>query len=111
MKPFQTILLFLNVIMNAENNGYSESLLRMSYANLFGNVAAFIPLGFFIPRLFRKMRRLLRTVLLAGCIILSVEVLQYYTSLGSCDIDDIMLNLLGVFIGYLIFKVLFPKRR
>ncbi|WP_176699602.1 VanZ family protein [Neobacillus massiliamazoniensis] len=32
-----------------------------------------------------------------------IEILQFFTHRGSMDIDDLILNLLGVFIGYLFF--------
>ena len=36
---------------------------------------------------------------------LSVELLQLVTKLGSCDVDDIIMNTLGGFFGYILFVV------
>ena len=73
--------------------------------NLAGNVVLFIPIGYFLPRLWMKMRRFfpfLFTCILSVCL---VEVLQLLTLLGSMDIDDLILNLFGMIIGYLIFMI------
>lgn len=37
-------------------------------------------------------------------IILFVEVIQFLFGRGSFDIDDIILNMVGIFIGYVIWK-------
>ena len=34
-----------------------------------------------------------------------VEVLQLVTLLGSCDIDDLILNLSGMILGYLLYLI------
>jgi glycopeptide antibiotics resistance protein len=76
-------------------------------SNLFGNVLAFLPLGFFLPLLFKRYKGILRTtgaVLLAT---LAVEVLQYMTRVGSFDVDDIILNTVGGAIGYMLFAIVF----
>ncbi|MFC3041456.1 VanZ family protein [Virgibacillus xinjiangensis] len=39
----------------------------------------------------------------------SIEILQYVTQLGVFDVDDIILNTLGGYLGFLIF-VLFKNR-
>lgn len=38
--------------------------------------------------------------------IILIEGLQHFTSRGSFDIDDIILNVLGVYVGYLIYPML-----
>ncbi|WP_281176533.1 VanZ family protein [Cytobacillus solani] len=32
-----------------------------------------------------------------------IEILQFITHRGSLDIDDLILNLFGIFIGYLLY--------
>ena len=36
---------------------------------------------------------------------LFIEVVQYVFALGATDVDDIILNLIGGFIGLIIFKI------
>ena len=97
LEPFRTIRLFLKVL---DNQIYSTSAL----INLGGNVILFIPLGFFLPLVFPSLQKFWRTTLVTILIITAVELTQLFTLLGSCDIDDLILNLLGASIGYLIYK-------
>lgn len=68
------------------------------------NIIMFIPLGFFIPVVFKKMRKISNTALIVILITFSIEFIQYFVGRSS-DIDDIIINLLGGIIGYGIFKV------
>lgn len=70
--------------------------------NLIGNVLCFIPFGFVIPILTQK-QTMLRMVLLSMLASVMIEILQLVSMLGSCDIDDIILNTFGGLLGYLIF--------
>ncbi|MDI4645989.1 VanZ family protein [Cohnella hashimotonis] len=63
-----------------------------------GNVAAFMPFGIIIPYFFRwSFMKFAAFFLLA---ITFLETLQALTRLGSFDVDDIIANTLGAFIGY-----------
>ena len=70
--------------------------------NLIGNVVCFMPLGFVLPILSRRKWGVFRITLiscLASCV---VEAVQLVTKLGSCDVDDIIMNTLGGLSGYLL---------
>ncbi len=81
------------------------SLVRLAIINLAGNVGVFIPLGVFLPMLWKKMRNYKTMFIISSAIILAVEAIQYFTLLGSFDIDDYILNIIGIFIGFLFFKL------
>ena len=75
----------------------------ISVINLGGNVLAFIPFGFFRPIIGRRKHSFLRTSI-QGCLFsCAVEVTQLISKVGSFDVDDIILNTLGVILGYIIF--------
>ena len=93
LEPFHTIRLFLKVL---NNQTYSST----AFINLGGNVILFVPLGFFLPRVFPALEKFRRTLLATGLIITTVELTQLFTLLGSCDIDDLILNVIGAAIGY-----------
>lgn len=78
--------------------------------NLYGNVIGFLPFGFFLPIVLRRCRKFWITVLLTAVFSAAVEVLQLVTKVGSCDIDDLLLNTIGGAIGYGLF-VLFIRIR
>lgn len=69
------------------------------------NILLFIPLGFFIPAVFRSRRKICQTVCISFLVTFSVEFVQYFIG-RSADIDDVITNLLGAVIGYVIFKLL-----
>lgn len=71
--------------------------------NVFGNIIMFTPFGFlgiFFPKL-NDFKILIINFLSA---IIIVESLQYFTRLGVFDIDDVILNTVGVAIGFWIYK-------
>lgn len=73
-------------------------------ANLAGNVILFLPLGIFLPMLFVRLRAFWRFALAALLAILAVEALQLFTGLGTLDVDDLILNLMGIALGYLLWQ-------
>ena len=97
--PFHTIRLFLNVLGR-------KDYLSAAIVNLGGNVIMFIPLGYFLPKVFPALRKFWRTILATVLIITAVEVAQLFTLLGKCDIDDLILNAIGATIGYGIHKLI-----
>lgn len=63
-----------------------------------GNIIMFIPFGFLgwiIPEL-KKLKPLLFGFI--SCIVI-VEALQYFTRMGIFEVDDIILNTFGVYLG------------
>ncbi len=71
------------------------------FLNIFGNILIAVPLGFMSPLLFRQMKDRLPMLLVYGIVFLLVEILQYFTG-RSADIDDWLLNMLGIFIGFML---------
>lgn len=90
-----------------------ESLNYKLIAESILNVFLFIPLGFLAGAAARNRRML--TVLGIGLFIsLSIEIMQYVFRRGVCNIDDLMHNVLGCFIGYSLFalcSLMFRKKR
>ena len=70
--------------------------------NLVGNVVLFIPAGWLLPRLWRRFRNFFLFILTCAVSIFLIETLQLFTLLGSFDVDDIILNLSGMLLGYLV---------
>ena len=72
--------------------------------NIAGNVAAFMPFGFFLPVFSRRCKQFLNTVFYSFELSLLVELIQLITKVGSFDVDDIILNTIGGAAGFWIFK-------
>lgn len=73
--------------------------------NVVGNVAAFMPCGFFLPIVSRRGRRWYNAILLCFALSLSVETAQLVCRVGSFDVDDLFLNTLGGALGYVINRI------
>lgn len=73
------------------------------WRNIVGNLAVFMPFALFFPALYRKMRH---RILFYGFWIVTlglIESVQYLTMSGAMDVDDIILNMLGLLIVYELF--------
>ncbi len=100
-RPLETIRRFLWVLRYSSN----EAHIRHAWVNLVGNVVMFVPLGFFASCFWRKMRKLGWHLLAMALTIVAIELLQMFTLLGKCDVDDLILNLVGTTIGFLLWKL------
>lgn len=76
---------------------------EVCFYNIYGNILAFMPIGFLLPFLYSKLKFL--NVLIIGFVMsLGIEVCQYITYLGTFDVDDLLLNTIGVVLGYVFNK-------
>ena len=70
------------------------------------NVLLFIPYGFACPWAFPWLRGFFRNTFAAFVTSLGVETIQLITGRGYFQVDDILTNVLGAVIGYVIFRIL-----
>ncbi|MBD5137184.1 MAG: VanZ family protein [Lachnospiraceae bacterium] len=97
VEPFAEIKRFYRVL----KNGYNFK----AFLNLIGNIAAFVPFGMFLPMIKSKKTGLINTVIISFLFSACIETIQLYFKLGVFDVDDIVLNTLGGFIGYLLYLI------
>ena len=71
--------------------------------NVIGNMVMFMPYGFFTGY-FLKINKVSVVLLLSMLVSTSIEVIQGYIG-RVFDIDDIILNVIGSIIGFLIYKL------
>ena len=102
--PFHTIGNYWTVVKRME----FTPLFYHCVINLGGNIFLFIPIGYFLPRLWQGLRNFFFFLLTCSLAIVLVELLQLVTLLGSLDVDDLILNLFGMLLGYLFF-IIFKK--
>ena len=74
--------------------------------NLVGNVVGFIPYGAMLPALFKKTMGFCNVALLSFELTLFIELTQLILRVGSCDVDDMILNTLGGCIGYGVYRLI-----
>lgn len=70
------------------------------------NVLLFIPYGLFYCWNFPRRLKVLRCTFLGAVLSLGIETMQLVTGRGYFQIDDIVTNTLGAFIGALLYAVL-----
>ncbi len=92
--PFHTIR---EQLAQVQAGGYLGG---FALRNLAGNVALFVPLGLFLPTLWRPQRRFGVFAATVCAAVLLVECLQVLTTLGSLDVDDLILNWCGACLGF-----------
>lgn len=101
--PFSTISGYF--INSAPDNIYKNEWFWYGIINIFGNVLLFVPLGLLMPLTNKRYTRVV-TVMLRSIIFISIlELLQILIG-RSCDIDDLILNSSGVFLGYEFYKLI-----
>ena len=91
--PLQTILRYVNALRRGV-------IPMVALANLAGNLVLFVPYGVLLPLLFPKLRRFWRFFVLLIAVLLAVEAIQMALRCGSCDVDDVLLNLAGAVTAY-----------
>lgn len=85
-----------------------------NWANVLLNVAMFLPMGFLLPLLSRKLRKWYLTIPAGFTVSLLIELTQLAVGRGICDVDDLFANALGAAMGYfaiMAFLSLWQKKR
>ncbi len=77
---------------------------RAFYKQVFGNILLFIPLGYFATS-YCKIKGLGTITLVSLLSSLTIEVTQHYIG-RVFDIDDIILNVVGGIVGFLLYTAL-----
>lgn len=119
--PFYTIFLLYLMFFGFGRSQYDINIVRLSplistfsfvketillktiIINVFGNIIMFTPFGF-LGIVFPKLNDFKTLIINFLSVIIIIESLQYFTRLGVFDIDDIILNTIGVAIGFLVYK-------
>ena len=98
--PLKTIKMYIK---------YSDRL--NSFENLAGNIFAFVPFGMMFPLTMTRLRRFGIVFVNGLTLVLGIEMFQLISAFGAFDVDDVILNCLGIVLGYVIYAAgcsLFP---
>jgi glycopeptide antibiotics resistance protein len=66
----------------------------------------FLPLGVLLPVLFSKARSALRILGYSLAFSLAIEIIQATTKLGYFDVDDLILNTFGGYVGFILWMLM-----
>lgn len=111
---FIIYILCLYHVLTYQNTGYGginlvpfKEMFRYTFGsdkfmkNIVGNIVLFIPFGFFTSH-YLNTKKAITPVIITLIVSACAEGMQYY--LGRVfDVDDILLNVFGGFLGYLLF--------
>ncbi|WFD10597.1 VanZ family protein [Tepidibacter hydrothermalis] len=95
--PFKTITMYI-----VDFNHYNFDIW---FNNIFGNMIVFMPFGFLLPFICNKGRSFVQNIKISFLVSSGVELLQFIFELGICDVDDIILNVIGSTIGFCLYKL------
>ena len=81
--------------LTGESYGKQESIQYIQ------NIVFFIPFGFLFPKKKEWKYVFISALVLSGLI----EITQYITALGWCEVDDVLSNTMGALIGFEVYKI------
>ena len=109
---------YLFGILTVTGVGFTKSVIfspNISYVPFIGmitgpidtmlNIILFVPMGLFLPLLYKKYNSIKAVALTGLMFSVSVEIVQMF-GWGSSDINDLITNTIGACLGYLIYKLL-----
>lgn len=109
---------FLHVIKQIFTQGLSEGFNSIhiesteSLKGIILNILLFIPFGYMLPCIFRKLQKAFWGVVLIGFVCsLLTETVQLVTHLGWFDLDDLLNNTIGCVLGVVFYRVFLRERK
>jgi glycopeptide antibiotics resistance protein len=81
---------------------------KIASKQVIGNSVMLLPLGIFIPMLFRRLSGFIPVFFICLLVSVCIELMQLITRYRSTDIDDVILNTAGAVVGYFIYLLLRP---
>ncbi len=73
--------------------------------NILGNVGLFVPSGIILPILYKRLDNFWKVLAAGAGMSLCIELLQLPFAVRATDVDDLLLNSLGVALGYGIYAL------
>jgi glycopeptide antibiotics resistance protein len=81
---------------------------KIASKQVIGNSVMLLPLGIFVPLLFRRLSGFIPVFFICLLASVCIELMQLITFYRSTDIDDVILNTAGAVLGYMIYLLLRP---
>ena len=107
LTPFLTIRNYWKVIYHRTN----DAMLMHCIINLVGNIFLFIPAGWLLPKIWNKQRNFFCFFFTCALSIFLIETVQLFSLLGSFDVDDLILNLFGMTVGFIYYHFTRPRKK
>lgn len=109
---------FVHVIKQIFTQGLSEGFHAIhiesteSLEGIIRNILLFIPFGYVLPCILKRLQKVLWGVVLIGFVCsLLTETIQLLTHLGWFDLDDLLNNTIGCIIGVVLYVIFLRERK
>lgn len=73
--------------------------------NFLGNLGVFAPFGAFLPLVRRRPTTAIQVALWGFFLSAGIELIQYNSGRRVADVDDVLLNVAGGLLGYVLFRM------
>lgn len=101
--PFATIYQYIIGVFNHTLN--ISYIVRVTL----GNLLLFAPLGIILPQVFNACDKIHRFILIFLSLRIAFEIIQFILKVGVCNIDDVLLSLLGAILFYNVYHISFVQ--
>ena len=97
-------------VLNVQGNIFDPNISLIPFVNGilhsdYLNVVMFIPLGFFLPLMWRKYHNGFETIKFGFYLSLFIELSQLFTRFRATDINDLITNTIGAAVGWSVYFV------
>ncbi|MBO0429098.1 VanZ family protein [Vagococcus fluvialis] len=97
-------------VLNVQGNIFDPNISLIPFVNGvlhsdYLNVVMFIPLGFFLPLMWRKYHNGFETIKFSFYLSLFIELSQLFTRFRATDINDLITNTIGAAVGWSVYFV------
>jgi glycopeptide antibiotics resistance protein len=99
--PSVNLVIFDSIKLMLDSGDY-----WLFFKNVIGNVLLFLPLGFLLPLINKKMKKFFVMFVTGFYLSIFIELLQFAFAKRIFDIDDILLNTIGTIVGFITFHIL-----
>ncbi|MFD2706656.1 VanZ family protein [Salibacterium lacus] len=96
--PFKTIGTYIQAMFTGSMN------IDIPVKNLIGNVLVLLPLGLYLPFFIKSLRKIGAFTITLTAVSFLIEILQLVMRRGTFDIDDVILYMLGAWLGFALWK-------
>ena len=76
----------------------------IEHAYFIENIIIFIPFGGLMPMVFKRMKKMRYCVFAGFLFFCIIEISQLITQWGFCQLDDVVTNTVGAFVGWIIWN-------
>lgn len=95
--PFKTIIEYATLV-----HSFTDWFIK----NLVCNIVVFMPYGLLLPYVLNPKKVLVKICVMGTLFSTMIEIVQHIFAVGKLDIDDIILNVIGIVLGYLLYKII-----